>query len=264
MHKQKRWSYGRDAERSVRIRSDNTSSSLRARDPSSSSPPSFYRSRREPFGINFLPTESTYLGSSMYLILSYVQRRACVREESDPTLRCTDCACGRFSSRHRVHMHPASFPRMAGIIHHSGVVDGLDMPCCCLLHHPLHAASPGVHFERPLRVTRMYPTIPKVHHITPKRVGEVGWPTTSHHMHLWLNGGLGLATNLCRPYEPERSGDRAPSSLVPLEPRPDGPSTTLAGTEPDSSYLLVPSIRVGISSAPFPTIGPTVDDPESF
>ena len=52
-------------------------------------------------GINFLPTESTYLGSSMYLILSYIQHRACVREEPVPMLWCTDCACGRFSSRHR-------------------------------------------------------------------------------------------------------------------------------------------------------------------
>ena len=45
-------SYGareKDRERSVRIRSDNTSSPLRAIPPSSSSP-SFYRSRREPFG----------------------------------------------------------------------------------------------------------------------------------------------------------------------------------------------------------------------
>ena len=75
--------------------------SMRER-PSSSSSPSFYRSRREPFRIKFLPAESTYLGSSMYLILAYVQHRACVREEPVPTLRCTDSACGRFSSRHRV------------------------------------------------------------------------------------------------------------------------------------------------------------------
>ena len=93
-------------ERSVRFRSDSTSSSLRAPPiPSSSSSPSFYRSRREPFDINFLPTESTYLGSSMYLILAYVQHRVCVREEPVPTLRCTDCARGRFSSRQRM---PAS------------------------------------------------------------------------------------------------------------------------------------------------------------
>ena len=37
----------------------------------------------------------------MYLILSYVQLSACVREELVPTLRCTDCARGRFSSRQR-------------------------------------------------------------------------------------------------------------------------------------------------------------------
>ena len=39
----------------------------------------------------------------MYLTLLYVQVRVCVREESVPTLRCTDCARGRFSSRQRVH-----------------------------------------------------------------------------------------------------------------------------------------------------------------
>ena len=37
-------------------------------------------------GINFLPTESTRLGSSMYNILSSLQHRACVREEPVPTL----------------------------------------------------------------------------------------------------------------------------------------------------------------------------------
>ena len=39
-----------ERERSVRIRSDSTSSSLRAMIPFSSSSPSFYRARREPFG----------------------------------------------------------------------------------------------------------------------------------------------------------------------------------------------------------------------
>mgnify|MGYP000630293619 CR=1 FL=1 len=37
----------------------------------------------------------------MYLILPYIQHRACVHEEPVPTLWCTDCACGRFSSGQR-------------------------------------------------------------------------------------------------------------------------------------------------------------------
>ena len=97
-------SYGareKNRERSVRIRSDSTSSSLRARSPLPPCLPPFIGQEGSRSGINFLPTESTYLGSSMYLILSYIQHRACVREEPVPTLWCTDCACGRFSSRQR-------------------------------------------------------------------------------------------------------------------------------------------------------------------
>ena len=90
-----------ERERSVRIRSDSTSSSLRARSPLPPCLPPFIGQEVSRSGINFLPTRSTYLGSSMYLILCHIQHRACVREEPVPMLRFTDCARGRFSSRQR-------------------------------------------------------------------------------------------------------------------------------------------------------------------
>ena len=98
-------SYGareKNRERSVRIRSDSTSSPLRARDlfllvslllqPKKGVVPAL---------TSYLP----YLTTSdlpMYLIRFYIQHRTCAREEPVPTFRCTDCACGRFSSRQRV------------------------------------------------------------------------------------------------------------------------------------------------------------------
>ena len=88
-------------ERSVRIRSDNTSSSLRAGIPFLPRLPPFigYEGSRSALK-SYLP----YLTTSdipMYLTLLYVQVRACVREEPVPTHWCTDSACGRFSSRQR-------------------------------------------------------------------------------------------------------------------------------------------------------------------
>ena len=98
-------------ERSVRIRSDSTSSSPRARCPLPPHLPPFigYEGSRSALK-SYLP----YLTTSdipMYLTLLYVQVRACVREEPVPTLRCTDSACGRFSSQHRLvssFVHAAS------------------------------------------------------------------------------------------------------------------------------------------------------------
>ena len=88
-------------ERSVRIRSDNTSSSLRARSPLPPRLPPFVGCEGSRSTLkSYLP----YLTTSdipMYLTLLYVQVRACVREESVPTRRCTDYAHGRFSSRQR-------------------------------------------------------------------------------------------------------------------------------------------------------------------
>ena len=54
----------RDRERSVRIRSDSTSSSLRARSLLPPRLPPFIGQEGSRSGINFLPTESNYLGST--------------------------------------------------------------------------------------------------------------------------------------------------------------------------------------------------------
>ena len=103
----KLWSYG-ERERSVRIRSDNTSSSLRAI-PSLSTSPSFYSFKKGAVSlINYPPNKPILLGSSLYLIPSYLHRRSRTREGPVRTRLCTDCARGRFSSRQRVCMgtHP--------------------------------------------------------------------------------------------------------------------------------------------------------------
>ena len=104
-------SYGameNERERSVRIRSDNTSSSLRAI-PSLSTSPSFYSFKKGAVSlINYPPNKPILLGSSLYLIPSYLHRRSRTREGPVRTRLCTDCARGRFSSRQRVCMgtHP--------------------------------------------------------------------------------------------------------------------------------------------------------------
>ena len=69
------------------LRSDNTSSSTMCDAPFLSTSPSFYRSRREPFpSLTILPNKSNYLGSLLYLIPSYIHRRARTREGPVPTL----------------------------------------------------------------------------------------------------------------------------------------------------------------------------------
>ena len=91
-----------ERERSVRIRSDSTSSSLRAI-PSLSTSPSFYSFKKGAVSlINYPPNKSNYLGSSLYLIPSYLHRRSRTREGPVRTRLCTDCARGRFSSRQRI------------------------------------------------------------------------------------------------------------------------------------------------------------------
>ena len=68
-------SYGAMEEMQREKRSDSVRQHfvLSAREiPSSFSFSSFYRFRREPFGIKFLPTISNYLDLPMYLILSYI------------------------------------------------------------------------------------------------------------------------------------------------------------------------------------------------
>ena len=76
-------SYGareKDRERSVRIRSDNTSSSLRARSLLPPRLPPFIGKEGSRSGINFLPTESNYLGSSYVPnSLLYTTKNVCVR-----------------------------------------------------------------------------------------------------------------------------------------------------------------------------------------
>ena len=81
-------------ERSVRIWSDSTSSSLCARIP--------FLPRLPPF-IGYEGSHSALKSYLPYLTTSDLPMyldRSCVREEPVPTLRSTDCACGRFSSRH--------------------------------------------------------------------------------------------------------------------------------------------------------------------
>ena len=48
------------------------------------------------------------------------------------------------------------------------------MPRHCLLQYPLHTASSHIYLERPSHVALVHPTIPKVHHVAPKRLDEVG------------------------------------------------------------------------------------------
>ena len=67
------------------LRSDSTSSSI-TRDPLFYMSLSFYSFKKGAvFLITFLPTESNYLGSPLYLILCYIQKGVCTREESVPT-----------------------------------------------------------------------------------------------------------------------------------------------------------------------------------
>ena len=62
--------YGEWKRRSVRLRSDITSSSLQRAIPFSPCLPLFYSFKKGAVSlINYLPTESNYLGSSLYLLL---------------------------------------------------------------------------------------------------------------------------------------------------------------------------------------------------
>ena len=92
----KLWSCG-DRERSVRIRSDSTSSSLHAIPLFPPRLPPFIGQEGSRSGINFLPTELP-----MYLTPYYIQRRSRTREGPVCTRSCTNCAWGLFSSRQRI------------------------------------------------------------------------------------------------------------------------------------------------------------------
>ena len=94
-------SYGAMEEREAfGLQSDNTSSSLRAIPSLSPSPPFYSLKKGAVSLINYPPNKSNYLGSSLYLIPSYLHRRSRTREGPVRTLLCTGCAWGRFSSRH--------------------------------------------------------------------------------------------------------------------------------------------------------------------
>ena len=67
-----------ERESSVRIRSDSTSSSVRAMPFFPPHLPPFIDQEGSHLGINFLPTESNYLG---YTFLYYIHQRARTREE---------------------------------------------------------------------------------------------------------------------------------------------------------------------------------------
>ena len=77
---------GNEQRRSVRFRSDNTSSSS-MRDPFSPRLPLFYCFKKGAVSlINYPPNKSNYLGSPLYLILYYIHQRARTREGPVPTL----------------------------------------------------------------------------------------------------------------------------------------------------------------------------------
>ena len=74
---------------------------LYARSPFSLLLPPFYILKKGAVSLlNCPPNKSNYLGSSLYLIPSYLHRRSRTREGPVRTRLCTGCAWGRFSSRH--------------------------------------------------------------------------------------------------------------------------------------------------------------------
>ena len=90
----------KNRERSVRIRSDNTSSSLRARSLLPPRLPPFIGHEGSRSAFNSLPTKSNRFDPRMYLLRPYLLLGAHVREEPVPTPWCSNSSCGRFSSRH--------------------------------------------------------------------------------------------------------------------------------------------------------------------